>query len=67
MHSLRKESLSTIETRPKAVIPANAGIHLRLLHQSNMDSRLRGNDGHEEYVGLQVIGRLALIALPVWS
>jgi hypothetical protein len=28
-----------------AVIPAKAGIHLRLLRQSTMDSRFRGNGG----------------------
>ena len=59
-----------------AVIPAKAealfnskswSIHLRFLHQSNMDSRFRGNDGKEEYVSLQVIGRLLLIAKPIWS
>jgi|GEM_PF-4057189 len=32
-----------------AVIPAKAGIHLRFLHQSNMDSRFRGNDSHEDW------------------
>ena len=30
------------------VIPAKAGVHLRFLHQGNMDSRFRGNDGKEE-------------------
>jgi len=29
----------------RAVIPAKAGIHLRLLPKSKMDSRFRGNDG----------------------
>ena len=29
----------------RAVIPAKAGIHLCFKHQSNMDSRFRGNDG----------------------
>ena len=28
-----------------AVIPAKAGIYCRFLHQGNMDSRFRGNDG----------------------
>jgi hypothetical protein len=40
---------------PMAVIPAKAGIHLRLLHQSNMDSRFRGNDGHGGYIDLDLV------------
>jgi hypothetical protein len=29
---------------PLGVIPAKAGIHFRVGHQGNMDSRFRGND-----------------------
>ncbi|MFC3652682.1 hypothetical protein ACFONN_14080 [Dyella humi] len=50
-----------------AVIPANAGIHVALMQEAKMDSRVRGNDGKEEYVALQVIGRLLLIVKPIWS
>lgn len=31
------------------VMPANAGIHFRFLHQSNMDARVRRHDVHESY------------------
>ena len=34
-------------TPPRAVIPAKAGIHFDVKHQSKMDSRFRGNDGAE--------------------
>jgi hypothetical protein len=36
-----------------AVIPANAGIHFRLSPKSNMDSRVRGNDGE---AGVRIAG-----------
>jgi len=30
-----------------AVMPAKAGIHHRFWHQSTVDARFRGHDGHE--------------------
>lgn len=41
-------------------------MHPRPLLKSEMESLLRGNDG-KEYLAVQVIGRLSLLAKPFWS
>ncbi|WP_284321526.1 hypothetical protein [Dyella acidisoli] len=67
MNSIRNKSPLTFESRFKAVIPAKAGIQVALMQKAKMDSRFRGNDGLEEHMDIQVIGRLSLIAQPVRS
>lgn len=67
-HRLTDAAPAKTDTREAANDPCfeEQDIHPRPLLKSEMESLLRGNDG-KEYLAIQVIGRLSLLAKPFWS
>jgi hypothetical protein len=49
-----------------AAIPAQAITHAASKQDMEIDTRLHGTDG-KEHMAIQLIGRLLLIAKPIWS
>jgi hypothetical protein len=49
-----------------AAMPAQAKTHAASMRDMEIDARLHGIDGKER-VAIQLIGRLLLIAKPIWS